>query len=111
MTPALKAMVEAMVAELNRQAEHGRPGPYVDDGVYEGGVDTEPDVNSILIDGRVDLEKVARAGLEAIPASDGALLAAMRDSVPVDGHEWEYLDAEAPAHWTSLIDAILKDQP
>ena len=88
MTPALKAMVEAMIAELKRQREAaGMDAPYVED--------RGPD--DVIIDGHIDLEKVARAGLEAIrePVPIGLVLAGleMDDSVGV----W----------WPRLVDAIL----
>lgn len=50
-----------------------------------------------------------RAGLEALKKPDAPLLMTMRDEVPVDGYEWEYLHAEAPACWEAMIDTILGD--
>lgn len=76
MTPALKAMVEAMAAELQRQNqaelermdggdENGEGGPVVVGDLHDG--------VSCYVDGDIDLEKVARAGLEAIPADELAV--------------------------------------
>ncbi|MFA5567984.1 MAG: hypothetical protein WC972_04975 [Trueperaceae bacterium] len=58
MTPALKAMVEAMAAELERQADKGGSEPHFArlPGLHE----------THYFSGNLDLEKVARAGLEAI---------------------------------------------
>lgn len=47
----------------------------------------------------------ARAVLLAIREPSEAVLRAMRDTVPVSGHEWEYENDEAVAHWQSMIDA------
>lgn len=97
MTPALKAMVEAMVAELVRQAE-------AEDGV-RGGVVYETAPGEYTVDARgVDLEKVARAALEAIRAP-GEPLNEFRDD------ESFYCNSTKQAEWSRVIDAILKEQP
>ena len=70
MTPALKAIVEAMIAELYRQAEAGKPGPWIDAGPLHSSDTFEAVARDVGIDGRVDLEKVARAGLEALREPD-----------------------------------------
>jgi hypothetical protein len=57
MTPMLQAMVEAMIAELKTQSAF---------------ILDEDGPNDVLIDGRVDLEAVARAGLAAIREPDNA---------------------------------------
>lgn len=74
-TEDLDAMVKAMLEELHRQAQGegtAKRGPYVDDGStfhLEGGefqMDDGPDFENVLIDGRVDLKKIALAGLQAV---------------------------------------------
>lgn len=108
-------MVEAMVAELNRQAADGRPGPYVDDGISK--IDPEPDFNAIKIDGDIDLEKVARAGLEALspPEADVLDLIARVIFVKVDNtlHAPEAPSIQAAARevMPRVIDAILGEKP
>lgn len=58
MTEALKRMVEAMAAEIDRQAaEEGSPYVPPEGTLFEG--------VRAMVDGSFDLEKVARAGLEA----------------------------------------------
>lgn len=49
----------------------------------------------------------ARAVLQAIREPSESILEAMRQSIPVDGWEWEYRDEEAPDHWRAMIDAAL----
>lgn len=91
MTPALKAMVEAMASEMEDQIEamkvNGAWASFVDGRFFASGEHG----------GYFDLEKVARAGLEAIrePVPIGLVLAGleMDDSVGV----W----------WPRLVDAIL----
>lgn len=61
-----------------------------------------------------------RQVLEAIREPDEAIRQAMRDNVPVDGHEWEFMEREElsngviidPARdcWHALIDAVLDDR-
>lgn len=77
MTPTLKAMVEAMVAELVRQSTAKELVPmHAADVSRRDGADGRygtGDVSSIYLMGRFDLEKVARAGLAAIPAEELAV--------------------------------------
>ena len=86
MTPALKAMVEAMVAEVTRQVytdyttEDSSPAPFV---------------NDLVVDGHLDLEKVARAGLAAI------------DQPPLDHPVWSSHDPAAPDAFHQYICAVL----
>lgn len=61
MTPALKAMVEAMASEIERQTDAAWLG---DDGRT---------LSLSVEGGSFELEKVARAGLEAIPADELAV--------------------------------------
>lgn len=51
-----------------------------------------------------------RAVLTAIRELDETVLKAMRDTVPVDGYEWEYRNEEAVAHWQAMIDAMLAEE-
>lgn len=62
MTPALKAMVEAMAAEVKRQVGAGEVAMTV------GERDLPGDPEWIASDD-IDLEKVARAGLAALPTA------------------------------------------
>lgn len=59
MTPELQKMVEAMASEIQRQA-------VADDGTLSFPTAGELKNGLIGFDGQIDLEKVARAGLEAI---------------------------------------------
>ena len=62
---------------------------------------------------------MARAVLTAIREPSEAVRKAMRDTIPVDGHEWEYLSVETLSdgrvidpeadHWRAMIDAALDD--
>lgn len=97
MTPDLKAMVEAMKIEIARQAREGDAMPYVAEGF-------EP--NALQIDGDINLEAVARVGLEAIKRPGAAVLEAAADSTDrVEGTLGTASVIEA------AIDAILKEQP
>lgn len=95
MTPALKAMVEAMKAELIRQHREVAGADYADEGAREW---------LMTLDGHFDFEAVARAGLEALRDLDGEAMvdlilagADMNDSVGV----W----------WPRLVGSILKETP
>jgi hypothetical protein len=108
MTPALKAMVEAMKAEIAAQvaeqvADYQARKWGASFAHFAPDSDTSPECQ---INGAIDLEKVARAGLEALKPADDAILNAMRQSVPVYGYEWEYVEGDAQEHWTDMIDAI-----
>ena len=93
MTPALKVMVEAMAAEFERQGE-----------VFAYAVGSQP--GKMTLDGEFDLEKVARAGLEALREPDKlmeeAALAEEGCGCPccVSSDDWE-----------AMIDAILGEKP
>lgn len=96
MTPALKAMVEAMAAELETQAGDQREGGWVRE------PDGEP---GFYLQGIFDLEKVARAGLAAVRPLDRALFEEHADSyAQIYVHQIE-------GAWEGLLDAILKEQP
>lgn len=103
MTPALKAMVEAMIAELNRQAEAGKPGPWIDAGPVHSSDTFEAVARDVGIDGRVDLEKVARAGLEAAIDQIGGSFEPEAGRLTDYQHGWN----EARA----MIGAILGEKP
>ena len=96
MTEALRRMVEAMGAEFNRQAAESRDD---EDFSCDTGAHAE-----WRLDGRFDLEKVARAGLEALLTGEG--LTATLDARPIGGNA-----AQAHALAARLVDAILKDEP
>jgi|ERR671914_2829501 hypothetical protein len=127
MTLALKAMVEAMAAEIARQAEiddrgHGfyEPETYALDG------NEDP---RVIIDAWIDLEKVARAGLAAIPVDvlARAIYALDPQTEPGDPDEpneplngvrtlsWDECDTvyceAASSEAKAILDAILKETP
>jgi hypothetical protein len=106
MSAALKAMVEAIWAEIDRQIraegirDHVSTATRFDKSNYLG--ETHPNV--ARIQGNVDLEKVARAGLVALRNLDGEAKvdlilagASMNDSVGI----W----------WPVLVDSILEPAP
>lgn len=95
MTPALKAMVEAMIAELKRQSEEGRPGPWVDADPAHPSDTFEAIASDVGIDGRVDLEKIARAGLIA---AEPILLAEFE----ADAAEQQRMDDAVAAEWEGI---------
>lgn len=96
MTPALKAMVEAMFAEAERQTN----------AVFR---DDDGKTLCLSVEGdSLDLEKVARAGLKTI-AHQSALDYAF---------SWKDVDptsslkrSEVGLHFRSVVDAILKETP
>lgn len=109
MTPALKAMVEAMGRELERQASEGGRELWVCE------IGSGPEW---AIEGRYDLEKVARAGLEAIReptlAQTNAGWAAIRADLEARGVDLSgmrdvgLVNIEAPTKaCRAMIDAIL----
>lgn len=116
MTPALKAMVNAMVGEIERQGQLARLvcPPRISTSPLPGGALAQP----VYIEGGVDLIEVARAGLAAIrePADDvrAGIEAADIAANPFIGTACEGVPAD-PAdgddHWRFAIDAILKGQP
>lgn len=94
MTPGLKAMVEAMAAELERQADKGGSEPHFArlPGLHE----------THYFSGNLDLEKVARAGVEAIrdaPEMDLTGLA-LPEGYRAGSHS-------AREIWMAKVDAIL----
>lgn len=96
MTPALKAMVEEMIAELRRQdALFCRDGE-------------APDPNAIMIGAGelIDLEKVARAGLEAISRPSLGSLAAAWKALGSD----EECGIPVRDIYEAMIDAILGEK-
>jgi hypothetical protein len=109
MTPALKAMVEAMAAELVRQ-----------DGSDRGQANCAnvDNLNEAMIDGWYDLEKVARAGLEAINRtreSEADAIRALQGRYlnTMSGEEAERLNGEIQRRGAALsqyptLDAIPK---
>lgn len=100
MTEALKAMIEAMLEEMRRQWREGGMGlgPYV--------LQDDEGFDDILVDGRVDLEKVARAGLRAIPitpemSNTGRLI--------IKGAANEYEREQAESAFRGMIAEITKE--
>lgn len=111
MTPALKAMVEAMGREFLRQTEESDEAPVCQ---FEAQTLRVTDVYG----GSFDLEKVARAGLLAIrePGDEvwDGVEAADVAADPFIGTEDEGVPAD-PAdgadHWRFAINAILGEKP
>jgi hypothetical protein len=89
MTPALQKMVEAMEAEIARQCEE----------------------HDLQFEGTTDLEKVARAGLEAIK-EPGEEVIAVADDADVF---WVHVGDKAPGTpeevWSAMLAEILKETP
>lgn len=111
MTPALKAMVEAMAAEIVRQGnEEKSRGTAV---WYPSDPTNPADVRSISLDGDIDLEKVARAGLEAVKLAgdfdEVAQAGAMAEPFQMpDGQTFTPGQIVASTCWRAMLDAILK---
>jgi hypothetical protein len=102
MTQALQKMVEAMAAEMLRQRDDKATFTVS----YSSGApskmtfaDREPEL--------IDLEKVARAGLEAIMEPGDDVISAGDDQ---DGPTYEET-APARAHWKAMLSEILKETP
>ncbi len=110
MTDALKAIVEAMFAEVARQVDLQKhrsatvSAVLFDKPEYQGV--PNPNTSVAHISGDIDLEKVARAGLEAI-----------RDHEAMDVTGLHLPPGYQPGShsardiWISKVDAILKDTP
>lgn len=98
MTPALKAMVEAMAAEFERQ---GEVFAYAANGSQPG---------KMTLDGQFDLEKVARAGLEAVKPAPTEVLRAVFAPSGAPGADLAQQEAIA-RDWNTSIDAILGEKP
>lgn len=103
MTPALKAMVEAIMAEFERQADEDGSSSVAERGYYGA----DPD-RLARLDGGFDLEKVARAGLAAIS----------RSSIADNAFTWESRDPMASLEqskrgvsFRQMIRAILGEKP
>jgi hypothetical protein len=105
MSAALKAMVEAIWAEIDRQIraegirDHVSTATRFDKPNYLG--ETHPNV--ARIQGNVDLEKVARAGLEALDGDALAMALYELDPLtePADPDEpHEPLNGVNPVSWT-----------
>lgn len=92
MTPALKAMVEAMAAELRRQDVLFAP-------------DGEPEIARTMITtgDSINLEKVARAGL--------AVIRELPDDLRTEANEACEDIPMGALVWTHVVDAILKETP
>lgn len=99
MTPALKAMVDAMITEVSRQV-------YTDYTTEDPSPD--PFLNDLLVDGRVDLEKVARAGLAAIREPSSEMSTAGKHAIKGAADEVERTQAEVA--YKVMIDAILNEK-
>jgi len=104
MTPVLKAMVEAMAAEFERQADEETPGAFARPHAHYSGY---------RIVGGWDLEKVARAGLEAIrePTDFDDVMSAGGKAEPFQMSEGERFTPGriiAGTCFRAMIDAILK---
>lgn len=99
MTVALKAMVEAMAADLEKQASQP-----------EGGFVREPDGEpGFYLQGTFDLEKAVRAGLAAIHDPGDTVAYSGSWAVGPGGHAAK--KAELTKAFGAMIDAILKADP
>lgn len=105
MTPALKAMVEAIAAEFERQENEAAPQDRV---VWSQLADDGKTMSFGVEGGRIDLEKVARAGLAAIS----------RSSIADNAFTWESRDPMASLEqskrgvsFRQMIRAILGEKP
>lgn len=95
MTP-LERVTRALAANLEEQAK--KLGSVASDaGRYP------------VLDGCFDMQEAARAVLTAIREPSEAILNAMRDTVPVEGMEWDYVYSDAVEHWQAMIDAALAE--
>jgi len=92
MTPALKAMVDAMAAEIVRQTDdqiwRGDDPKFVHIGIYAAQYGNGEN------NGQIDLEKVARAGLEVIGAASELQALAMSRAF----REWDGTGGELRAY-------------
>jgi hypothetical protein len=95
MTPALKAMVEAIVLAFQEQAGER----------YPEATRTVQDPSLIFLNGDFDLEKVARAGLEAIRWPEDA---EAQVDIILAGAD---VPDSVQRFWPPMIDAILKAAP
>jgi hypothetical protein len=97
MTPALKAMVEAMGREFLRQTEESDEAPVCQ---FEAQALRVTDVYG----GSFDLEKVARAGLEAIKVLPDATL---------DAAKWktDLFPAQIDQAMQAAVHSILEEKP
>lgn len=101
MTPALKAMVQAMGAEFERQAAHSA-ATYAEFDPFGRG---EPRFTVGEDGGLFDLEKVARAGLAAVRAPDKLMEEAARAEEGCGCPCCVCSD-----DWEAMIDAILGEK-
>lgn len=102
MTEALDAMVKAMVAEIERQIEAGEATLVV------GNHDTPETPAAVQVE-TLDMEKVARAGLEAINAANEREADAIRALQSrylntMDGEEARRLNEEVHRRTAALLD-------
>lgn len=103
MTPALKAMVEAMGREFLRQTEESEEAPVCQ---FEAHALRVTDVYG----GQFDLEKVARAGLEAVKPAPTEVLRAVFAPSGAPGADLAQHEAIA-RDWNTSIGAILGEKP
>lgn len=116
MTPALKAMVEAMWVEFRRQA-HPHSGGVV--ARFSNAIDNPSDVGG-HIGGDFDLEKVARAGLAAIKEpTEGMLypgvhpceLEARLPNDPPHCYSEYHLAWNTAGLWRAMVAEVLEPTP
>jgi hypothetical protein len=107
MTPALKAMVEAMAAEFERQENEAAPQDRV---VWSELADDGKTMSFGVEGGCIDLEKVARAGLEAVKPAPTEVLRAVFAPSGAPGADLAQQEAIA-RDWNTSIGAILGEKP
>ena len=75
MSEVIDKMAQAFAADIQRQSDEGKPGPYID---------TDYGMNDVVIDGRVDLVAAIRASLAAARQPTEAMIEAGMKEAAVD---------------------------
>lgn len=98
MSEMIERAVRAFAADVARQHEEGKPGPYID---------IDYGLNDVVIDGRVDLIVAMRAAIMAMREPTQA----MWDRGAEADREAECLDSEKAVLrvWDTMIDAALQE--
>lgn len=58
---------------------------------------------------KIEARAIVRTVLLAMREPSDAIIDAMRKTIPVDGHEWEWVPEDAADCWRAMIDAALGD--
>jgi hypothetical protein len=97
-TTPLALAAKAAVAEIDRQYQEGKPGPYVDD---------ELGLESVTIDGHVDMLAVTRAVLTAIREPSEVMKQEGAYQIPGDPGPLDL--GAANDTWQAMIDHMLAE--